>query len=1113
MMPARARFPLPPDLTREEMETLSARGLALPPEGSLCQSPGQKGGLLSRALAGIDIGPKPPPKNGEAGDDASVADVEQSLRKMTIASTTPEAMIAAMKAEDALAKKLKRRKCLIVSCLACLGIFVLICIILIPVMIKVVIPYMVVDGFNNGSGSSSPLIVTEVSFAKMNESGSNGNFTAYMDNVKVPLGIPVTIRGPSKVTLRALIRPPNATDDVPKDWKDMLVIDEYGSDITTVNGRFSTSAKDFFIKVADGGWPLAAFVKGLSRLFVETDPGIVPLLSLAIDGLVNVGTLQYWGLNLDRKLDIGSLLKATDSNVPKLLAIDLSKSNGPLPGIRTVQPSWEVDHFKTGLQIDLDPSQPTPLGFHLRNITFNLTLDGRPLARCFVPELLFRAGTTSFEIPFEFTSLAPPAGSLTSATTVNATNTTTTSTSTSLPTTTTSIGTASSTTQTTTSSASSGGIPSSVVDNLPLVLLGLQNQAARTIGATNVTLFDGDGKQVPWLSLVASQINFEFPLSALQGATQSVVATWILGIVLRALSVQAGQPGALLGNPGSPSTSSPSSLSDLFSGLTGLVSRSSTTSSAASSPTATAVQSLIVMVEVKQKTCLICIDGWGIGLPEEEKGDAIKHAKTPVMTSLAQKYPYLEIAAHGLSVGLPDGLMGNSEVGHLNIGAGRIVYQDIVRIELALKNKTLVNQPALAAALKRASDPSGTGRLHLLGLVSDGGVHSHQDHLHAFLELAKAANIKDTFVHFFGDGRDTSPRSSLGYLDRLRDHMMKINYGTLATVVGRYYAMDRDKRWERVKVAYDAVVDGISNQNVYVSNLEGFRAAIETAYARDETDEFLKPIVLEDSKGAIKDGDTLIFFNFRSDRMRELSSSIGIPPANFAVNRVPKNLSITTMTQYKADFPFALIFPPQKMDNVLGEWLGKHQIPQCHIAETEKYAHVTFFFNGGTEAQYQLEDRDLISSPKVATYDLKPEMSAIEVAEKVAERIRADKHPFVMCNFAPPDMVGHTGVFEAARLGVEATDKAIGIIYEACKEKGYVLFVTADHGNAEKMLAADGTPHTAHTCNKVPFVMTSTTHQFENTTEGILADVAPTILEVMGLPIPEEMSGKSRINK
>ncbi|KAJ3410639.1 hypothetical protein HDV05_003530 [Chytridiales sp. JEL 0842] len=511
-------------------------------------------------------------------------------------------------------------------------------------------------------------------------------------------------------------------------------------------------------------------------------------------------------------------------------------------------------------------------------------------------------------------------------------------------------------------------------------------------------------------------------------------------------------------------------------------------------------------MHVAQKVCLIVIDGWGIAPADEAKGDAIRNANTPCMTSMAKEYAYTELEAHGLSVGLPEGLMGNSEVGHLNIGAGRVVYQDIVRIDLSLKNKTLAAQPALAEAFARAASPSGTGRLHLMGLVSDGGVHSHQNHLHAMLDAAKAAKVPNTFIHFFGDGRDTSPKSSTTYLARLGEHVKQIGYGTLATIVGRYYAMDRDKRWERIKVAFDALVDGVAEHKV--TSFEGFTKAVEAAYERGETDEFLKPIVLDNAEGAIKDGDTIVCFNYRSDRMREISAALGIQPTPFEARR-----TITTMTQYKADYPFSVIFPPQKMDNVLGEWLGRHQVPQCHVAETEKYAHVTFFFNGGTEAQYALEERELIASPKVATYDLKPEMSAIEVGEKVAERISTKKFPFVMCNFAPPDMVGHTGIYEAARKGVEATDKAISIIKKACDDNGYILFVTADHGNAEKMLAADGTPHTAHTCNKVPFVMTSKTYKFDTTKVGILADCAPTILDVMGLPIPGEMTGQSLLKK
>ncbi|KAI8923757.1 metalloenzyme [Entophlyctis helioformis] len=503
---------------------------------------------------------------------------------------------------------------------------------------------------------------------------------------------------------------------------------------------------------------------------------------------------------------------------------------------------------------------------------------------------------------------------------------------------------------------------------------------------------------------------------------------------------------------------------------------------------------------VQRKACLIVIDGWGISADPNPAGDAIRNASTPVMTGLAARFPATSVGAHGLDVGLPDGLMGNSEVGHLNIGAGRVVYQDIVRIELSIKNNTLKDQPAVVEAFKRAK--AGNGRLHLLGLVSDGGVHAHINHALSLVESAKAAGVPSTFIHFFGDGRDTAPRSAAGYLKDMLAKLDELHYGKLATIVGRYYAMDRDKRWERVKIAYEALVQG--RGEVSADPL----ATVEARYAADETDEFLKPIIVgEDSR--IGDNDTLIFFNFRSDRMRELSSALGMTPMPFETDKVPANLSISTMTQYKADFPFATIFPPQTMDNVLAEWLGKCGIPQNHIAETEKYAHVTFFFNGGSEAQYPLEDRELVPSPKVATYDLKPEMSAIEVAEKVAEVVATQKYPFVMCNFAPPDMVGHTGVYERAIEGVQATDKGIGIIFAACEAAGYTLFITADHGNAEKMFGDNGQPHTAHTTNRVPFIMTSTTHKFDDAKRGALCDVAPTVLSVMGVPVPAEMTGQS----
>ncbi|KND04804.1 2,3-bisphosphoglycerate-independent phosphoglycerate mutase [Spizellomyces punctatus DAOM BR117] len=509
------------------------------------------------------------------------------------------------------------------------------------------------------------------------------------------------------------------------------------------------------------------------------------------------------------------------------------------------------------------------------------------------------------------------------------------------------------------------------------------------------------------------------------------------------------------------------------------------------------------MTKPSTNTCLIVIDGWGISPEADPKGDAIRNADTPVMTDLQKRYPTTELDAHGLAVGLPDGLMGNSEVGHLNIGAGRIVYQDIVRIDLSIKNKTLAQQPALVDAFKSAKE--GNGRLHLLGLISDGGVHSHIRHLFELLEAAKDYGVPKTFVHFFGDGRDTAPRSADKYLQELLDFMKKIGYGSVATIVGRYYAMDRDKRWERIKVAYEGLVQGVGEKT------DDPLKTVKERYSKDETDEFLKPIIVEED-GRVQDNDTLIFFNYRSDRMREITQAFGIETP-FETAKKPKHISITTMTQYKADYPFPVIFPPQKMTNVLAEWLAQHDIPQSHIAETEKYAHVTFFFNGGTEAQYKREDREMIASPKVQTYDKKPEMSAIEVAQKVAETVETKKYPFVMCNFAPPDMVGHTGVYEAAIKGVEATDKGIGIIYEACKRAGYTLFITADHGNAEKMFGDNGQPHTAHTTARVPFIMTSTTRKFIPSKIGALADVAPTILEVMDLPIPEEMSGQSLLAK
>ncbi|KAG9042006.1 hypothetical protein FS837_011459 [Tulasnella sp. UAMH 9824] len=519
------------------------------------------------------------------------------------------------------------------------------------------------------------------------------------------------------------------------------------------------------------------------------------------------------------------------------------------------------------------------------------------------------------------------------------------------------------------------------------------------------------------------------------------------------------------------------------------------------------------MVQVKNKICLIVHDGWGIS--SVEKGNAIFHGSTEHMDTIGQTHSHTSLAAHGLAVGLSDGLMGNSEVGHLNIGAGRVVWQDIVKIDVSIKKRNFHKNDATLKACERAK--SGNGRLHFLGLISDGGVHSHITHLYALLETAKEQGVPEVYIHFFGDGRDTAPRSSAKYA---RDLIQFIkdngNYGEIATVVGRYYAMDRDKRWERVKIAVDGLVQG---QGEKVENQEKAVEAIEESYKKDITDEFLKPIIVGE-KGRIGDGDTLFFFNYRSDRMREIVSVFGLPDKPMEVT-VPKDIDITTMSLYKGDFPFSVAFPPQAMTNVLAEWLSKHDIKQCHIAETEKYAHVTFFFNGGIEKQYPGEDRHMIPSPKVPTYDKQPEMSVQQVADKVAEVVKTKEYEFVMCNFAPPDMVGHTGVYDAAVQAIGATDKAVKTVYDACQEAGYILLVTADHGNAEQMINPDtGAPHTAHTTNPVPFIMTGDPKEYSFSSEPLagaeegegvpsLGDVAPTILELMGLPKPEDMSGRS----
>jgi len=530
--------------------------------------------------------------------------------------------------------------------------------------------------------------------------------------------------------------------------------------------------------------------------------------------------------------------------------------------------------------------------------------------------------------------------------------------------------------------------------------------------------------------------------------------------------------------------------------------------------------------------CLVVIDGWGIPTEKSPKdGDAIAAAETPVMDGFSAKQSktaqgYTELEASSLAVGLPEGLMGNSEVGHLNIGAGRVVWQDVVRIDQTIKKGELHKVKTLTDSFQRAVD--GNGRLHLLGLVSDGGVHSHIKHLFALLQLAKEIKVPKVFIHFFGDGRDTDPQSGAGYMKELLAKLKELEIGQIATVVGRYYIMDRDKRWDRVEIGMKGVVTGEGEESTDPV------ATIEERYSKGENDEFLKPIIVGGKEARVQgktrsmkfilttrllkfspDNDTLFFFNYRSDRVREVTQLLGgvdrSPKPSFPY---PKDISITTMTQYNVLYPFNIAFRPQHMGNVLAEYLGSKDIKQCHVAETEKYAHVTFFFNGGVEKQFPGEEREMIPSPKVATYDLDPKMSAAGVADRLCERIKEGKYEFLMNNFAPPDMVGHTGVYKAAIEGVAATDKAIGQVYECCKQEGYVLFVTSDHGNAEEMLNEQGKPKTSHTTNRVPFVMANAPQGWSlRGGEGVLGDVAPTVLEVMGVGQPGEMSGRSLLVK
>ena len=495
------------------------------------------------------------------------------------------------------------------------------------------------------------------------------------------------------------------------------------------------------------------------------------------------------------------------------------------------------------------------------------------------------------------------------------------------------------------------------------------------------------------------------------------------------------------------------------------------------------------------------LDGWGIGGGAADPADAISAAHPAFIESLAARYPHAELRTYGENVGLPEGQMGNSEVGHLNIGAGRVVYQDLVRINRACAQDKLLEQPECRAMFEYLK-ASGKA-LHLMGLFSDGGVHASFDHLLAFIDLARREGIEHVYVHAFMDGRDTDPKSGLGFVETLERKLSEPGErAQLVSLIGRYYAMDRDKRWDRLERAYDAMVygEGIQNPDPV--------AAIRESYQNGVTDEFVEPVVC-DKEGTISDNDAIIFFNYRPDRAREITRAF-VDPAFDGFQREYFPVTYVCNTEYDATMPNVLVaFPRITIHNGLGEYLSKLGLTQLRIAETEKYAHVTFFFNGGVEAPYPGEDRVLVASPKVATYDLQPEMSAYEVTEKCVERIESGAYDVIILNFANCDMVGHTGNYDAAVKAVETVDECVGKVVDATLKMGGIAMITADHGNAEQMLQSDGvSPMTAHTTNPVPFILCGAGNELR---EGRLADIAPTILDVMGLEKPEEMDGQSLI--
>jgi len=500
-----------------------------------------------------------------------------------------------------------------------------------------------------------------------------------------------------------------------------------------------------------------------------------------------------------------------------------------------------------------------------------------------------------------------------------------------------------------------------------------------------------------------------------------------------------------------------------------------------------------------KKTLLMILDGWGIG--KGNKADVISQVATPNMERLRKEYPSSQLHASGEDVGLPDGQMGNSEVGHLNIGAGRVVYQDLVKINMAVKDGSISENPALVEAFSYARDHQK--QVHFMGLLSDGGVHSLDKHLYKLCDITGEYGIKNVFIHAFGDGRDTDPQSGKGYMEDLEKHLAGSN-GKVASFIGRYYAMDRDKRWERVREAYDLLVHGKGRAAKSVVD------ALQESYDKGVTDEFVKPIVIVDEEntalGTIQEGDVVVFFNFRNDRAKELTIVLtqkDMP--EHGMHTIP--LHYCTMTPYDATFDgLHVIYDKDNVTNTIGEVVSNAGLSQLRIAETEKYAHVTFFFSGGREEVFKNENRILVPSPKVATYDLKPEMSAFEVKDAVIGDIRENGPDFICLNFANGDMVGHTGVYASIEKAVTTVDQCVGEVVEVARENGYDVMIIADHGNADNAVNADGSPNTAHSLNPVPCIMV--TDDYTRVGGGILADVAPTLLHIMGVGQPEEMTGK-----